>query len=201
MNNTSEINNDILSRLRDRDKQAFSIVFEMYYRMLYALAFRYLKSEDAAMDAVQNTFMKLWEICDTLRVDTNLKSIIFTIIKNDILNSLRDDKKHIEKLLILAQHKERDTVLDNIDNANIREQLYASIDKLPSQQRTICLLKLKENLTNMEIAERLNLALPTVKVHYNKAIKNLRNMLGDDFFIITLILLSASSVFKMNIWI
>jgi RNA polymerase sigma-70 factor (ECF subfamily) len=201
VNNTSEINNDILSRLRDRDKQAFSIVFEMYYRMLYALAFRYLKSEDAAMDAVQNTFMKLWEICDTLRVDTNLKSIIFTIIKNDILNSLRDDKKHIEKLLILAQHKERDTVLDNIDNANIREQLYASIDKLPSQQRTICLLKLKENLTNMEIAERLNLALPTVKVHYNKAIKNLRNMLGDDFFIITLILLSASSVFKMNIWI
>ncbi len=194
MNDASAINSDIISRLRDRDKQAFSIVFEMYYRMLYALAFRYLKSEDAAMDAVQNTFLKLWETCYTLRPDTNLKSFVFTIIKNDILNSIRNDRKHIEKLYILAQHGEKENGLDDIEDANIREQLYASIEKLPPQQRTICLLKLKENLSNMEIAEKLNIALPTVKVHYNKAIKNLRNMLGEDFLMITLILWSTSGV-------
>ena len=40
---------------------AFVTVFRQYNRLLYALAYRYFKSGEEAEDAVQYTFMKLWE--------------------------------------------------------------------------------------------------------------------------------------------
>ena len=60
----------ILNDLNKGDKKAFTYVFNRYYRLLYTVAFRYLKSEDSAMDAVQETFMRLWEKKDTLTFDT-----------------------------------------------------------------------------------------------------------------------------------
>ena len=45
---------------------------------------------------------------------------------------------------------------------------------LPAQKTDICLMKVQEELTNQEIAERMNLSVNTVKTHYSEALKLLR---------------------------
>jgi RNA polymerase sigma-70 factor (family 1) len=170
----------ILLGLNKGDKVAFSKVFKNYHRLLYALAFRYLKSEDAAMDAVQNVFMVLWEKRESLNFDTNLRSLLFTILKNYVLNEIRHNKIVYEKQYEISQlesNKEID-ISDAIENKEMKTLLYTSIQKLPFQERKVCLLKIVNGMTNQEIAERLNITIPTVKSHYTQAIKKLRNEIG-----------------------
>ena len=170
----------ILLGLNKGDKVAFSKVFKNYHRLLYALAFRYLKSEDAAMDAVQNVFMVLWEKRESLNFDTNLRSLLFTILKNYVLNEIRHNKIVYEKQSEISQlesNKEID-ISDAIENKEMKTLLYTSIQKLPFQERKVCLLKIVNGMTNQEIAERLNISIPTVKSHYTQAIKKLRNEIG-----------------------
>ena len=56
---TIEFDTAFYEALRRGDEAAFTTAFHRFNRMLYALAYRYLKSEAGAEDAVQYTFMRL----------------------------------------------------------------------------------------------------------------------------------------------
>lgn len=71
----------MVNRISRGDKKVFSSIFESNYRLMYAIARKYLKDDDAAMDAVQNTFVKLWERRAELDNETNLRSLHYTILK------------------------------------------------------------------------------------------------------------------------
>lgn len=66
---------------------------------------------------------------------------------------------------------------------------YKAVDMLPPQKRSICLMKVKEELTNQEIAERMNLSVNTVKTHYTEALKMLRIHLSKMLIIVTFVTL------------
>lgn len=180
----------MVNRISRGDKKVFSSIFESNYRLMYAIARKYLKDDDAAMDAVQNTFVKLWERRAELDNETNLRSLLYTILKNGILNEIRNNRLHYEKRYQLAQQQPETTYEPFKENGSERiiKLLRETIKRLPTQQRTICELKLNENLSNMEIAERLGIALPTVKVHYYKALKTLRKLKDCELLIAVLIL-------------
>jgi len=187
----------LLEKISKGDWKAFSLVFEKNYHLMYAIAIKYLKDKDAAMDAVQNTFIKLWEKRSEFIQDTNLRNLLYTILKNGIVNEIRDNRLHYEKLYLLAQ-QEAETAYEPYQESHRDKYiklLYEKIGVLPPKQKAVCELKLKHNLTNMEIAERLGIALPTVKVHYYKALKTLRKLKNESLAITLLILLISLSVY------
>ena len=55
MNQFIDFDEKLYAGLRQGDEAAFTVVFERYNRLLYALAYRYLKSGEEAEDAVQYT--------------------------------------------------------------------------------------------------------------------------------------------------
>ena len=44
---------DLLSALREGSEDAFTVIYERYHKLLYVLAYKYLKNSFAAEDAVQ----------------------------------------------------------------------------------------------------------------------------------------------------
>ena len=70
---------------------------------------------------------------------------------------------------------ERETLadMDNlqpaIEDNHWQKSLYEAIDKLPKQKRLVCLLKVKEGLSNKEVAKKLNITEHTVKKHYTQS--------------------------------
>lgn len=66
---------------------------------------------------------------------------------------------------------------------------YKALDKLPEQKRAICLLKVREELSNKEIAERMNLSVNTIKTHYSESLKLLRMYLKKMLMIILFLIL------------
>lgn len=105
--------------------------------MLYALAYRYLKSGEEAEDAVQYTFMKLREQRSDFEFQSGIRSLLFTILKNYIMNELRHRQIVFEKHYEMAQRNEEadDSFLKNFEDKDFREHLRTTIGKLPPQNR------------------------------------------------------------------
>ena len=80
---------------KQKDKEAFTIIYQKYHQYLYALAYRFLKDSDMAEDAVQQVFVKFWEIIHEIEVDISLKNYLYSMTKNHILNQFRKNKETI----------------------------------------------------------------------------------------------------------
>lgn len=171
-----ENDEELLRSLRSDSEEAFTCVYERYHRLLYVLAYRYLKDTAFAEDATQHVFMRLWESRALLVAGMNLRNFLYTMMKNHVLNVIRDQNTAIEKNYEIAQSapEYEDELLAKIEEKDMMRRLYEEIDRLPEQKRLVCLYKLRGNLSNQEIAERMRISVPTVKTHYAQAIKALR---------------------------
>lgn len=177
MNQFLDFDQKLYTELRQGSAQAFTEVFYRYNRLLYALSYRYFKSSAEAEDAVQFTFMKLWEQREHFDYQTGVRSLLFTILKHYILNELRHRNVVFEKHYEMAQQGEEadDSFLRNLEEKELRDHLRTAINKLPPQKQKICLLKIEQGLSNQEIAEQMQITISTVKSHYTQAIKMLRS--------------------------
>lgn len=178
MNQYPDFDQKLFDDLRCGKEYAFAAVFDRYNRLLYTIAYRFLKSEEEAEDAVQHLFMKLWEQREAFSFETGIRSLLFTILKNYILNELRHRSLVFEKLYEVSQQVDEEGENDflvQFEHSELRKSLRIAIDKLPPQKQKICLLKIEYGLSNQEIADKMGITVPTVKSHYTQAIKILRS--------------------------
>lgn len=163
--------------IKKGDKDAFVVVYHKYHSYLYSLALRYLKNVEAAEEAVQHVFVKLWESTRHIEIEINLKNYLYTMTKNYILNYFRDNKKMVSINYVNAQEEISDgndfsTLLEEMQLSEILRQ---GIEKLPTRKKEICKMKMEGSISNQEIADRMGISIHTVKSHYQEAIKMLRD--------------------------
>lgn len=169
------------------DEGAFTQAYERYHKLLYVLAYRYLLNAAMAEDVVQHVFTRLWEFRSELRVGISLKNYLFTMTKNHVLNLIRNENSAVTKNYEMAQSAPayEDNLVENLEKKEMMSSFYKAVDMLPPQKRDICLMKVEEELTNQEIAERMNLSVNTIKTHYSEALKLLRKHLSKMLIIVT----------------
>lgn len=168
---------ELISLLTQNNEKAFVCIYERYHRLLYVVAFKYLKSKELSQDAVQQIFLRLWEGRSMLMIQVNLKNYLFTMLKNHVLNEIRNSLTALEKIYEMSQRmpQQEDSLDKKLEKQEAVVLLYQAIETLPDQKRQVCLYKLKEDLSNQEIADKMGLSVPTVKSHYSKAIQMLRD--------------------------
>jgi RNA polymerase sigma-70 factor (family 1) len=173
------IDSELLIQLREGDEKAFSVVFDTYHRYLYVLANRYLMNDALAEDAVQFTFMRLWEGRETFDYKGGIKNLLYTILKNHVLNEIRHNNLVLQKNYELAQLSEEAEAdfLQQFEADDFKKHFYRMIEELPPQKREVCMLKVQKGLSNQEVADTMQISVPTVKSHYTQVIKLLRSKL------------------------
>ena len=173
---SGQTDDELLILLQKGNERAFTAIYERYHKLLYVLAYKYLKNNDTAKDAVQQIFLKLWESRSLFSIHINLRNYLYTMLKNHLLNEIRNNYTALEKNYELAQEtiEYENEILSKLEEKEMTEQLYRAIDSLPEQKKAVCLYKLKDSLSNQEIAEKMQISIPTVKTHYSQAIKLLR---------------------------
>jgi len=119
----------------------------------------------------------LLETHSLLSVSVNLRNYLYTMLKNHLLNEIRNNYNAVEKNYEMAQSgsEYEDDLLTKIEDKDMMDRLYRLVEQLPLQKKLICLYKLKDNLSNQEIAEKMNISVATVKSHYTQAIKILQS--------------------------
>ena len=166
-------NNDVLFyRLRKGDKKALDDIYKLYHGKIYGFALSYLKSEEEALDVVQESFIKLWESRSSLKKGTKLEAFIFTVTKNSILSIFRKlstEKRYLEYL--------SNSVITNTSGTEemtdlefLQDQYEQLIPNLPPKQREIFLLSRHEGLSNKDIARQRGISEKTVENHITKAL-------------------------------
>lgn len=132
---------DLLASLRQGSEDAFTVIYERYHKLLYVLAYKYLKNSFAAEDAVQQVFLRLWESHSLLMINVNLRNYLYTMLKNHVLNEIRNNNSALEKNYEIVQSSPEyeDELLAKIEEKDMMEHFYQAIEHLPEQKRQVCL--------------------------------------------------------------
>lgn len=177
---------DLIMALHSDSQDAFTHIYNMYVEILYTIAYKYLKDQDMAKDATQQIFLKLWELRHSISIEISIKNYLFTMTRNHILNEIRNNTSAMEKNYQIAQETSEfeEDITSRMEEDEVSKELYSCISSLPEQKRMVCLYKIRDGLSNQEIADKIGITIPTVKSHYTQAIKILRNKMKHLFIFI-----------------
>lgn len=177
---------DLIMALHSDSQDAFTHIYNMYVEILYTIAYKYLKDQDMAKDATQQIFLKLWELRHSISIEISIKNYLFTMTRNHILNEIRNNTSAMEKNYQIAQETSEfeEDITSRLEEDEVSKELYSCISSLPEQKRLVCLYKIRDGLSNQEIADKIGITIPTVKSHYTQAIKMLRNKMKHLFIFI-----------------
>ena len=138
---------------------------------------RYIQSKVGnthdAEDILQEVFIKIYKNLDALHEKAALKSWIFTITKNSIIDFYKKRKDVLvsnDNLSDIADevHIEDVDIEENM-NSEISECLKQMIFDIPEKYKAVYELYEKKNMKHKEIVEELDISLSTSKVRLMRA--------------------------------
>ena len=157
--------------------QQFNTEYLPLAPLLYRIAFHILERQDEAEDAVQETFLKLWEIRDKLDDVESAKAYSIRILKNECLDRLRKAKKSVPADQVLVREPISPTD-EQIDARRRLEKVLGAIKSLPDSQKQVLLLRTVEGLSYEEISKKMGMSQLTLRVLLTRARGALRNLSG-----------------------
>ncbi|MDD4159015.1 MAG: RNA polymerase sigma-70 factor [Proteiniphilum sp.] len=170
-NKAIHITSRILRLLRKGDEKAFEYIFHLYYNQIYTFTLNTLYDKTFAEDITQSVFISLWEKREAIDPEVNIAPLLYTIARNHVY-------RQTEQLLLKVKYEQQqqENAQENNDieadvNSRLLENILAEfIEKLPSKRRNIFLLSRKKNLSNKEIASRLDISEKTVETQIRRTV-------------------------------
>jgi RNA polymerase sigma-70 factor (ECF subfamily) len=168
MNPEVSLDATLVSRLLQRDVNAFEQLYDRHSRTVYCLVLRILQQTGTAEEVVQDVFLQLWR--NAAQYDSSRGPFVpwlFTLARNRAIDTLRLKSERqrrredqTEELPPVASAPEYERHLDEKRRAEKVRALMASLN--PQQKRAIELAYF-EGLSHSEIAAALKEPLGTVK--------------------------------------
>ncbi|GAA4312553.1 RNA polymerase sigma-70 factor [Mucilaginibacter gynuensis] len=170
---------ELLARLGEDDRGAFSELYNRYWRSMYQSAWNVLRDQEACMEVTQEVFVWLWDHRKGLKVNS-LPSYLKAAVKYKVTDVLRANKVREACFVNLDELDIANLSFDE-DPLEIKELKLVIAEmsaKLPPRARMIFELSRNEQLSNREIAQKLGISEKTVENQITIALKKLRLALG-----------------------
>lgn len=169
------------------DERDFKDLFETYYSPLCHFAAGYLSGHNTAEEIVQQVFINLWNQRETIDPEKQVKSYLFTSVKNRCLNHIRDHKKFRNYYLDVEAELEIPVAAkDIVSEKELEKRIAAALDKLPEKCREVFELCRFEEMKYHEVGQKLDISQKTVEAQMSKALRILREELKDLWFLFVL---------------
>ncbi len=170
---------ELVVAIAEKSHEAFEELHERYHRALLGLAITRLRDRGRAEDAVQDMFASIWRSAATYRPERGPgTSWVYAIARNAIISRWR---------------KRPEPAAEPIDERSLEpgpaeraEQSWRSfcvhraLATLPEEHRQLVELAYWGELSQSEIAERVELPLGTVKTRTRAALRRLAEALRED---------------------
>ena len=169
----------LLNLIREGDKLAFRHLFEMYFTPLCRFMHTYINEKVVIEELALDIFVYVWENRKTLHIHLSLKAYLFQAARNKCLNELRKKKQTIS--LDELDKDIADTNIISLEEDELYQLIQEAVFSLPEKCRAVFMLSRNENLTNKEIAEKMNISVKTVETQMTKALKRIKEFLGNSY--------------------
>jgi RNA polymerase sigma-70 factor (ECF subfamily) len=170
---------ELLLAIAGGDRHAFEELHHRYSRAMLGFALHRLRDRGRAEDAVQDVFTSIWRAAATYQPERGSGSQwIYGVARNAITSKWR---KRVEPAVEPLDEPSDEPGPPEQVEANWRSfAVHRALQSLPDHQRPLIELAYWGDLSQSEIAERLDLPLGTVKTRTRAALKRLADVLKDD---------------------
>lgn len=172
----------VLAVGRERDRTAFSRLFNHFAPRLKAYLMRLGADSAGAEELVQEVMLLVWRRADTFDpAQANASTWIFTIARNKRIDILRRERRPEidaeDPALVPATPEPADTTVEAYQEA---VRLKAAIRALPEEQADLLRRAYYEDKAHSTISNECGLPLGTVKSRLRLALDRLRKALRED---------------------
>jgi RNA polymerase sigma-70 factor (ECF subfamily) len=189
----------LILRLIEGDEDAFCELYATYKNRLIYFAMRFLKSREYAEDVFQDAFTVVWQSRRFINPDASFSSYLYTIMRNRILNQLRNaanEEKLKESILSQALDYTEDTKREVMLN-DLKSLISHALQQLTPRQREIFEMSCEAQLSHKEIADKLGISVNTVQEHISTSLKLIRTYLikysGSEYVDLLLLLICLNT--------
>lgn len=187
-----ESDESLMRRFQSGDGESFRVLFERYAPRVVNFIHRFLNDRAASEDVAQEVFVRIYKARERYDSSRPFRSWIFSIAARLASNWLRDKGRHPQISLDGQADDEespksliqrlRDTTFTITEDALERNQKIRAVQDclaaLPENQRTAVLLARFEEMPYEEIAQAMDISVPSVKSLLFRARQTLKTTLA-----------------------
>jgi RNA polymerase sigma-70 factor, ECF subfamily len=171
----NDVDQALVARYRDGDREAFAELVVRYQRPIYNAAFWILRSADDARDVAQDVFLRVAEHLDEFDGQHRFFSWIYRIAVNECLNLKRARRVHEPVTEALEAGS---PLRDALETDELSVIVRKALAELTSEQREVVILKYFADLSYGEISQTLGVPEKTIKSRLFEARQRLGARLG-----------------------
>lgn len=182
---------ELKAKIAKGDQHAFTLVYNTYYPIIYAFSRHLLRSDELAVDVVQESMLHIWQLGGKLELVNNLESYLKTFARRRAVDLLRHRavEQKAEKVLGGKWREGHNDTEEGILLGEGRKILQDGIRLLPQQQRLVYELCQQDGLKYDEAAHQLGISTGTVKTHLKLAMRFLREHIKNHTDIVALLII------------
>ena len=163
--------------------EAFHELVSIHDERVMTLALQLTRDQRDAEDLYQEVFMKAFRSIKSFRLESEFFTWLYRITVNSFYNLQRKaSKMKMQESLNPDQdpsHDIPDSSIPKQDQKEIHEAVSTALNTLPTQQKTVFVMKHFEGLKVKEIANIMDISDGTVKRYLFRALEKLRPMLKE----------------------
>jgi RNA polymerase sigma-70 factor, ECF subfamily len=158
---------DVVERAARGDQDAFASLVRMTSARLFAVAYRILRDQYDAEDALQQTLVTIWDQLPRLRDPDRFDAWTYRLIVRASTGLARREGRS-PTVPLLPDDADRSVAPDQYRGVADRDQLERGFRRLTAEQRAVLVLQHYVGLSQAEIADVLDIAVGTAgsRLHY-----------------------------------
>jgi RNA polymerase sigma-70 factor, ECF subfamily len=171
---------DLVDKTRQGEIEAFSELVRRHQRVVYNLAYRFMRECTSAEDMAQEAFLKAFRMLHGFRGECEFSTWMYRVTCSVCLTELNRRKKRNE----VALHPEALTaaVVPQHDAVDLRDIMRVCVAQLPQRYENIITLYYLRELSYEEIAAKLDIPMGTLKTWMHRARKHLRRIVERELY-------------------
>ena len=181
--------NEIISRCKDGDRDAFNALMETYQKQVFNIAYGMLSDYEDASDAAQEIFIKVYKSISSFKGQSSFTTWLYVICRNVCNDILRKRQKRGFELSIYNSDDEQNPVgelksdeptpLERVEMNERQAAVQSAINELKPEYKEVLVYADMNELSYEEIAKILKCPVGTVRSRLNRARSALRKKLSD----------------------
>lgn len=157
--------------------EAFRSLISQYKRPLYAHIRSIVIDHDDADDALQNTFVKVFQHLGSFKGESRLFTWVYRIATNEALSFIRTKKRKTG----IGTEADHERTLSNLkadidyDGDEICELLFQAVAVLPEKQKLVFNMKYFQEMKYEDMSGILGTSVGALKASYHHAVKKIED--------------------------
>lgn len=181
----SDYEQTLIKQAVSGDEASFEALIFACKGKAYSIAFRYLRNQEDAMDALQESLIKIYRHLDKFNFESSFDTWVYRIVVNTCNDMVKKSKKRPEPIQFSNYYDEpREKEIpdsemlpdERLIHKEESEHILNCLEKIPIEQKEILILRDIQGFSYEEIAQILKCNTGTVKSRISRARQRLREV-------------------------